>query len=84
LFLTGGPRLLGGPARLLASYAGLKLSKNSPTFPSHFPSSVWSKTAAKVQPFFIPPRLFSLFFQKIFSPLIISLLEIQKKQPHLI
>ena len=78
LFLTGGPRLLGGPARLLASYAGLKLSKNCSTFPLCFPSSVRSKTAAKVQPFFILASLFSLFFQKIFSTLIISLLEIQK------
>ena len=78
LFLTGGPRLLGGPARLLASYAGLKLSKNCSTFPSYCPSSVWSKTAAKVQPFFILASLFSLFFQKFFSPLIISLLETQK------
>ena len=46
------------PRSTLASYAGLKLSKNCPASLPPLPSSVWPKTAAKVQPFLISAILF--------------------------
>jgi hypothetical protein len=66
LFLTGGPRLLGGPARLLASYAGLKLSKNrSPFFPTSFPQGRKRLQRYNLFPF---RQAFFVFFFKNFSP----------------
>ena len=51
----------------LASYAGLKLSKNFvPATPFFLPSFSGPKTAAKVQPFFQLAMDFSNFFSKIF------------------
>ncbi|MBR6847318.1 MAG: hypothetical protein IKM74_04225, partial [Bacteroidales bacterium] len=74
LFLTGGPRLLGGPARLLASYAGLKLSKNSRPPLSSSPLPCGRKRLQRYNLFSFPQAFFHFFFQKFFSPLIISIL----------
>ena len=58
LFLTPGPPRGG---RSFASYAGLKLSKNSAPLLT-IPSSVGAKTAAKLQLFPLRATIFATFF----------------------
>ena len=83
LFLTGGPRLLGGPARLLASYAGLKLSKNSRP-PFLLPLFRVVENGCKGTTFFHSRKPFFTFFSKNFLNLDYQSLRNTKKQPHLI
>ena len=79
LFLTGGPRLLGGPARLLASYAGLKLSKNSRP-PFSLPLFRVVENGCKGTTFFHSSKPFFTFFSKNFLNLDYQSLRNTKKR----
>ncbi|MBR4390685.1 MAG: hypothetical protein IKT08_01075 [Bacteroidales bacterium] len=80
-FSLGPARRLKAARRTLASYAGIKLSKNSAsgTTPSSLSSFSRPKTGAKVQLFPICATLLGSFFKKFFYYLKTSVLYTKKK-----